>query len=560
MAEARVLLTHPGAVWQNIKDFLAAHTVTSTAGFLFLLLAIFLLWPLTAVLVKSISGPEGFTLEYYREFLTNRYYYQSLYNTLLLGILVTPLCIGGAFCIAYMTTRGPVLFRKPLKLISLLPLAAPPYIFSLSLIVLLGHRGVITQALDLGWSIYGFTGCTIAQTLWLTPLAYLMIENSLNSLNPNLEDSAANLGASEGKILRSITIPLLTPAFLKAALIVFVMTVSAFGNLAILGGRTAFLAPDTYSMIMGEADFNMASVLSVFLILPCVVIFILQNYLIKGKSYTTVGGKPVAAEPRHIGPAILIPMLAISFIACGLILLTFGVVTLGAFTKIPGIDNTFTLSNILDVDSNGVLINSIKMSLFSGLLGGILGILLAYVIVRGKFKGASALEGISLVGFTLPGTIFGIGYLLAFNKPPLLLTATLAILVLVTAFRHLALGEEAGINKLQQLSIEVEEASLNLGASTITTFRRIVLPIIFPAFMYGFMYVFIMAMIGLAAVVFLITPGTQLASVFIFNAAIWGQMGLACATTLKLVLIVGAVFAAIQYLSGWTGLSATRKG
>ena len=560
MAEARALLTHPGAVWQNIKDFLAAHTISSTGGFLFLLLAIFLFWPLTAMLVKSISGPEGFTLEYYREFLTNRYYYQSLYNTLFLGILVTPLCIGGAFCVAYMTTRGPVRFRKPLKLISLLPLAAPPYIFSLSLIVLLGHRGIITMAFNLGWSIYGFAGCVIAQTLWLTPLAYLMIENSLSSLNPNLEDSAANLGATEGKILRSITIPLLTPAFLKAALIVFVMTVSAFGNLAILGGRTAFLAPDTYSMIMGEADFNMASVLSFFLILPCAIIFILQAYLIKGRGYTTVGGKPVAAEPRHMGPAILIPMLAVSFIVCGLILLTFGVIGVGAFTKIPGIDNTFTLSNILNLLSNEVLINSLKMSLLAGLVGGTLGILLAYVIVRGKFRGRSALEGISLAGFTLPGTVFGIGYLLAFNNPPLLLTGTLAILVLITAFRHLALGEEAGITKLQQLSIEVEEASLNLGASIATTFRRIVLPIIFPAFLYGFMYVFIMAMIGLSAVVFLITPGTQLASVFIFNAAIWGQMGLACATTLKLILVVGAVLALLQYLSKWTGLSVTRKG
>jgi len=560
VAEARAL-TRPRALWQNIRDFLAAHTISSTAGLLFLFLAIFLLWPISAVLVKSVSGPEGFTLGYYREFLTNPYYYQSFFNTLLLGVLTTSVCLSVGFCIAYMTTRGPVHLRRPLKLIALLPLIAPPYIFAISLIILLGNSGIITKALNLGWSIYGFTGCVMAQTLAFLPLAYLMIENTLSSLNPNLEDSAANLGASEGKILRSITIPLLIPGFWKAALIVFVLAVAEFGNVALLAGRVGFLAPDTYIMITGvEHDFNLASVLSMFLILPCAVIFIVQNYLIRGKGYTTIVGKPVAAEPRHITPAILIPMLAISFIVCGLILLTFGVVGVGAFTKNIGIDNTFVSSSILDMRSNEAVVNSLKVALLAGLFGAIMGVLLAYVIVRGKFRGRAALEGISLAGFALPGTVLGIGYLFAFNKPPLLLTGTMMILVINCLFRFLAVGEEAGITKLQQLSIEVEEASSNLGASTATTFRRIVLPIIFPAFMYGFIYVFMTTMVSLSAVVFLTTPGNQLASVFIFVWADYGRMGIACATSLKLIAVVAASLGIIQYLSKRTGLSVTRRG
>jgi len=558
MAEAREL-TRTRVVYQNIKDLFAAHTIRNTGGLLFLLLAIFLLWPIFMVLLKSINGPEGITLQYYKEFVTKDYYYRSFFNTLLLGLIVTPLCIGAGFCIAYMTTRGPVFLRRSLRLIALLPLMAPPFIFALSLIILLGHNGIITKALNLSWSIYGFTGCVISQTLWLIPLAYMMIENTLSTLNPNLEDSAANLGASEGKILRSIIIPLLTPGFLKAALIIFVMTVSAFGALAILCGRTPFLAPDVYLLITGEGDFNRASVLSMFLILPCAVIFIIQNYLIRGKRYTTIVGKPVAAEPKHLGPVILIPMLAVSFIACGFILLTFGVVGIAAFIKLMGIDNTFTLIYILDARSNVALTNSIKISLLSGLLGAMLGVLLAYVIIRGKFKGLAALEGLGLAGFTLPGTVMGIGYILAFNKPPLILTGTLAILVLNCAFRQLGVGMEAGIIKLKQLSIEIEEASLNLGANVVTTFRRIVLPIIFPACMYGFMYVFILSMIGLSAVVFLVTPGYELASVYIFDAAIWGELGIACATTIKLVIVVGICLAIIQGLSKWTGLSAAAR-
>lgn len=560
MAEARIT-RRSRTLWQSIKDFVAARTISTTGIILFLLLATFLLWPLIAVLIKSIAGSEGFTLQHYQNFLTEPYYYQSVINTLILGILTTTVCVSVGFIISYITNRGPRFLRKPLKMLSLLPLIAPPYIFALSLIILLGRNGMITKALNLKWNIYGFSGCVIAQTLAFLPLAYLMIENSISTLNPNLEDSAANLGASEGKILRSIIIPLLTPGILKAALIVFVMAISEFGNVAILSGRTPFLAPDIYTIVTGiEMDFNMGSVLSMFLILPCAIIFVIQNYLIKGKGYTTILGKPVAAEPRRINPAILIPFLLVAILVSGLIFVTFGVVGMGTLTNIVGVDNTFTLNHILDWRSNMALVNSLRVSLLSGFFGAIMGVLLAYVIVRGSFRARTALEGIALAGFTLPGTVFGIGYIFAFNRPPLLLTGTMMILVINCMFRFLAVGMEAGINKLNQLSIEVEEASLNLGASTATTFRRIVLPIVFPACMYGFMYVFMTSMVSLSAVVFLVSPGQNLASVFIFQWANYGYIGLASATTYKLIAIVGASLAIIQALSRWTGLRPTAAG
>ena len=160
---------------------------------------------------------------------------------------------------------------------------APPYLFALSLIILFGRNGLITKMFDLHWQLYGFTGVVISQTLAFIPLAYMMIESTLMSLNPNLEESAYDMGASEATILRTITIPLLAPGLLKAALLIFVMTIAEFGNAAILGGRTPFLAPDTYTMITGESDFNMGSVLSVVLIAPCILIFFIHNYLLEGK-------------------------------------------------------------------------------------------------------------------------------------------------------------------------------------------------------------------------------------------------------------------------------------
>jgi iron(III) transport system permease protein len=543
----------------RVKDFLNAHLINILAAFLFLLLAFFLLYPIIAVLLKSVRDSSGFTLNYYRVFFRADYYYQSLYNTLLLGAINTVVCVVIGFCLAYMTTRGPWLLRKTLKLISLIPLIAPPYLFALSLIILFGRNGLVTRALDLPWQLYGFTGVVVSQSLAFIPLAYMMIESTLMSLNPNLEESAYDMGASEATILRTITIPLLAPGLLKAALLIFVMTIAEFGNAAILGGRTPFLAPDTYTVITGESDFNMGSVLSVVLIAPCILIFFVHNYLLEGKKFTTIGGKPVASEPRKITPLVLVPFVIITTVAAGAILVCFGVVFVASFYKILGVTKDIVFSNYLDFTSNQAIFNSIRVSFMAAAIGAAIGVLLAYVIVRGKFFGRSFIEMISLSGFALPGTVLGIGYLLAFSAPPFKLTGGILILALNCVFRFLAVGVEAGISKLHQIHIEIEEASADLGASFLTTFYKIVLPIMFPAFIAGFVYTFMTAIVSLSAVVFLVSPGFDLASVRIFDAAVYGEVGIASATTMKLVLIVMLCMLVLDFITKKTRLGSSMK-
>jgi len=543
----------------RVKDFLNANLINILAAFLFLLLALFLLYPIIAVLLKSLQGPSGFTLGHYQAFFSTDYYFQSLYNTLLLGVINTVVCVVVGFCLAYMTTRGPWLLRKPFKVIALIPLIAPPYLFALSLIILFGRNGLVTRALDLHWQLYGFTGVVISQSLAFIPLAYMMIESTLMSLNPNLEESAYDMGATEATILRTITIPLLAPGLLKAALLIFVMTIAEFGNAAILGGRTPFLAPDTYTVITGESDFNMGSVLSVVLIVPCIIIFFVHNYLLEGKKFTTIGGKPVASEPRKITPLVLVPFVIITTVAAGAILVCFGVVFVASFYKILGVTHNAVLSNYLDFTSNHAIYNSIRVSFMAAVIGAAVGVLLAYVIVRGKFFGRSFIEMVSLSGFALPGTVLGIGYLLAFSAPPLKLTGGIMILALNCVFRFIAVGVEAGISKLHQIHIEIEEASADLGASFFTTFYKIVLPIMFPAFIAGFVYTFMTAIVSLSAVVFLVSPGFDLASVKIFDAAVYGEIGIASATTMKLVLIVMICMLILDFITKKTRLGSSMK-
>jgi iron(III) transport system permease protein len=257
---------------------------------------------------------------------------------------------------------------------------------------------------------------------------------------------------------------------------------------------------------------------------------------------------------------VKIPFMIISLAAASAILISFGVVLFASFTRIFGVKNDFVLTHILNFDSNLAIYNSMKVSLIAGIIGAIIGTLLAYVIVRGKFFGRTFIEMVSLSGFALPGTVIGIGYLLAFNAPPLKLTGGIMILALNCVFRFIAVGVEAGISKLHQINIEIEEASSDLGANFIYTFYKIVLPIMFPAFIAGFIYTFMTSIVSLSAVVFLVSPGFDLAAVKIFDAAVYGEIGIASATTMKLVVIVIVCMVILNVLSKTKRFVSTQKG
>jgi len=187
--------------------------------------------------------------------------------------------------------------------------------------------------------------------------------------------------------------------------------------------------------------------------------------------------------------------------------------------------------------------------LLAGLAAAVAGVGLAYLIVRVQIRLRGLLEFITLMGFALPGTIMGIGYILAFNRPPLFLTGTLAILILNMAARFLAVGLEAGVSKLQQIDTSLEEASADLGAGILTTFRRIVMPLLSSAYVAGFLFTFMQSMISLSAAIFLVAPGNLLASVYIFNRARDGDMGIACATSVVLIVSVAACLVGLGLLS-----------
>ena len=548
-------IEHPTARPQAGGQAAARFLPAALACLLVAWLAVFIAYPALAVLLRSLSTKAGgFTLAHYQAFFAKGYFLRSLLNTLILGVTVTGLCIALGFAVAYLVARGPRSLRLPLRLLTLAPLIAPPYLFGLALIILAGRRGVLAQLLDMRIPLYGWLGVILSQVLSLLPVAFLMIENVLASLDPSIEDSACDLGADEPTLLRTVILPLASPGLLKAGLLTFGLSIADFGNPALLGGGLSFLAPDAYLMVTGEWNMEMASVLSVVLLVPTLGIFLVQHYWLKGKTYTTVGGHATSAEARGIGGGLFTALLMPSLVFGALVVASYGVIALGAVTKLVGIDNTPTMQHFASLAGFDAIWTSLQVSLTAGLVAAMVGTGLAYLCMRTEIRLRGLLELTTLIGFALPGTVMGIGYILAFNSPPLFLTGTLAILILNMIARFLAVGLEAGVSKLYQIDVSIEEASADLGAGLLTTFRRITLPLMSSAFAAGFLFTFMQSMISLSAAIFLVAPGNLLASVYIFNRARDGDMGIACATSLLLILSLAACLAGLAVLARRSGI------
>lgn len=517
-------------------------------------LLVFIAYPVLTVLARSVAAKGGgFTFFHFQTFFAKPYFLRSLTNTLILGVTVTAAVTALGFALAYLVTRGPRPLHLPLRAITVAPLVAPPYLFGLALIILAGRRGFIAQLLDVQIPIYGWPGVILAQILSFLPVAFLMIENVLQSLDPNVEDSASDLGATELTLLKTIILPLAAPGLLKAALLTFGLAIADFGNPALLGGGLSFLAPDAFLMVTGEWNMEMASVISVVLLVPSLAIFLLQHYWLRGRTFTSLSGAPVAAEDRSIHPWLQVALWMPCLVYLVTVVTSYGVIALGAFTKLVGIDNRLTLEHMVTDVGLDTIWTSMKVSLSAGVIAALVGAGLAYLCVRAEIRLRGALEFITLTGFALPGTIMGIGYILAFNQPPLLLTGTLAILILNMIARFLAVGLEASISKLHQIDISIEEASADLGAGILTTFRRIVLPLMSSAFVAGFLFTFMQSMISLSAAIFLVAPGRLLASVYIFNRARDGDMGIACAISVILIVTVALSLTGLSLIAKRTG-------
>jgi len=335
--------------------------------------------------------------------------------------------------------------------------------------------------------------------------------------------------------------------------VVLIESMADFGNPLVLAGAAfPMLAPQAYLEITGSFNLARGAMLAAVLLLPSITAFAIQRYYLAKRQYVTVTGKPTASTSKAVSPAAKWTLYGIVVAFAVMVVAFYTVILVGASTRVWGFDYTLTLRHFRYVFEVGwdTVKDTLIVAITSTPISGLLGMMIAFLVVRRRFPGKGAMEFASILNFAVPGTVAGIGYILAFNGPPLILTGTLAILVLNFVFRYVPVGIQSGIAVLRQIDPSIEEAAQNLGADGVTTFRKITLPLIAPAFFSGLVFAFVRAMTAISAAIFLVSANWNLMTVQILNEVGSGRLGVAAAFSMVLLGIVLIAVGVINALVG----------
>ncbi len=512
-------------------------------GVIFVSILIFVVYPLAMVFIASLQDRGEWTLANYSLMSERRLYRNALWNSLSVGTLVGLIGVILGYIAAFVLTRLNVPGKRILHYLMIVPIISPPFVSAVSILFLFGFNGLITRQL-LGlqdFSIYGFHGVVWSQVFTFAPIAYLSLRGVLASISPTLEDAALNIGASRWQVFWKVTFPLSLPGVASAFLIIFIESMADFGNPLVLAGAAfPMLAPQAYLEITGSFNLARGAMLSVILLLPSITAFAIQRYWIAKRQYVTVTGKPTASTSKIVSEPIKWLLYAFVLLFALIVVLFYSVILVGAFTKVWGFNYALTLDHFAYVFDVGfeTVTDTLIIAVLTTPISGLLGMLIAFLVVRRVFPGKGALEFGSILSYAVPGTVVGIGYVLAFNSPPIILTGTLTILVLCFVFRYVPVGIQSGIAILRQIDPSIEEAAQNLGASALTTFRKVTLPLIAPAFFSALVYAFVRAMTAISAAIFLVSANWNLMTVQILNQVGSGRLGVAAAYSIVVIVIV----------------------
>lgn len=535
----------------DFKMLLRQPLLLITIIAIFVVLFMFVLIPIFNVLKLGMMDQDGgFSFANVKKILGSSGYMTTFGNSIRLGVVVacTSSLVGYIFAFAINKTEMPG--RGFFKTIAMIPIISPPFILSLSMIFLFGRYGLITRQLlgIRGNDVYGMASLVVIQTISYFPIAYLTLSGILQSLDPSVEDAAYSMGAKRGRIFRTVTLPLSMPGVVSAFLLVFIQSLEDFSNPAVIGGDYSTLAVETYRTITGLFDMNTGAMLSILLLLPTVLAFLFQRYWVQKKSFVTVLGKPTQARRKLHEPYIIWPLFVFCCLVTLVIFLFYGTVLVGAFVKTWGVDFTFTWKNFEYIALTGwdALKNSVTLAVYAAPLGGLLGMVVAYLTVRKRFFGRKLMETASMLMFAIPGTVLGISYISTFNTPPIVLTGTAIILIAAFVFRNMPVAMESGTTTLLQIDPSIEEASAVLGAGSGYTFRRITLPLLRNAFFSGLVYAFIRSITAVSAIMFLVSPRWSLATTKIYSLFEIGLFSYAAAYS---VIMIGIILLAIGVIN-----------
>ena len=539
------------------KKLMGDPIMVTTIVVLIAFLTLFILYPLAILLVDSFVTESGPTLGVFARVLAMPSFTTAITNTLAVGFLVSVVSalVGLLFAYVEVYVKLKTRFMSGLfQVVSMLPVVSPPFVLSLSIIMLFGKSGIITRYL-LGIydnSVYGFWGIFVVQTLTFFPVCYMMLKGLLKNIDPSLEEAARDMGASRWKVFTSVTMPLILPGLGNAFLVTFIESIADFANPMIIGGSYDTLATTIYLQITGAYDKQGAAAMAVVLLCITLLMFVVQKYVLEAKSTATLSGKASRQRMLITDRSVRLPLTVACSLLAVFVIVMYLCVPFGALFKTWGYDFSLTTKWFQQVFAKyhgfQAFRDSFVLSLVAAPITAILSMIISYLVVKRDFRSKGFIEAVSMLAMAVPGTVLGVGYIRGFSggifHTGILqgIYGSAAVLIIVFIVRSLPTGTRSGISALRQIDKSIEESAYDMGADSFTVFRTVTLPLIKDSFFSGLVTAFVRSITAISAIILLVTPQFLLITVQINEFAEKGNYGIACAfATILIAITYGSV-------------------
>ena len=538
------------------KKLFGDPIMITTIVVLIAFLTLFILYPLAILLVDSFVGDGGFSFSVFKRIFAMPNFRTAISNTLKVGFVVGLLSsfIGLLFAYVEVYVRLNKFVGGLFKVVSMLPVVSPPFVLSLSMIMLFGKAGIITRYL-LGIydnSVYGYWGIVIVQTLTFFPVCYMMLKGLLKNIDPSLEEAARDMGAGRWKVFLDVTLPLMLPGIGNAFLVTFIESIADFANPMLIGGSYDTLAT-IYLQITGAYDKAGAAAMAVVLLCITLIMFAVQKYYLEAKTAATLTGKASRGRMLMEDKSVKIPLTVLCTLVAIFVIAMYICVPIGAFFPTWG-RKFFPLTGkwfqLVFTRYKGfkAFKDSFVLSLIASPITALLSMIISYLVVKRSFKSKGFIEAVSMLAMAVPGTVLGVGYIRGFSGGVFHtgflqgIYGTGLILIIVFIVRSLPTGTRSGISALRQIDKSIEESAYDMGADSFKVFMTVTLPLIKDSFLSGLVTAFVRSITAISAIILLVTPQFLLITVQINEFAEKGSYSLACAfATILIIITYGAV-------------------
>lgn len=479
---------------------------------------LFVLYPFVMIFIYGMKG------DLVSVFLQSKsYYLKLLTNSLKVasGTTIVTAILSVFIAIFYFTSKNAV--KKLMVLVFMIAMISPPFVTSLSYINLFGRRGLITyNLLGLNYDPYGFLGIVSMQSVTHIAINALLLIGFVNGINYSVINSARSLGANTNRVILDVLIPLMKPA--------------------IVGGKYNVLSTEGYLVFIAEGDVSKAVILNFIILLPSLLVFLLFSKSLKN---VVVENRGVAYSGLHIEKKGLIYRLSAlaSIITIFILVSLYGAIVLSAFTTMEYGKLVFTLQNFIDTNEyiSGVFLRSIIYALIAGGVASIVGHILQYYIQIQKIKSLKIIDFIATLPYILPGTFYGLGYVLAFNSYPLKITGTALIVILNLIFKQMPFASRIGYSSVSQVPLAQLKAARDLGGKRLDELKDVVLPLTKQGLFVSFINGFTATMTTIGSIIFLVYPSQKVATLVMFDVIESGKYDIGSVIAFYIIMICLAV-------------------